>query len=803
MKKAALLWGALFVLQTLAFSQTITVKDREDLSPLELVTIVSQNPSVSAVTNARGETSITPFLQAIDIEVRRLGYKSARISMLQLKKMNGLILLEPNTLSMDQIVVSASRWKENASEVPNRISVLTPKDVSFQQPQTSADLLSVSGQVFVQKSQLGGGSPMIRGFSTNRVLISVDGVRMNNAIFRSGNLQNVINIDPFTIQQTEILFGPGSVMYGSDAIGGVMDFTTIKPVYSFSDKMEVSGNAQTRYSSANNEKTSHLTLQLGFDKLAYSGSVTYWDFDDLRMGKNGPDEYLRTFYVETNGTADQSITNSNPLIQKPTGYNQFNTLQKLRYRPAKNWDLEYAFTYSATSDYSRYDRLIRTRGSNPRSAEWNYGPQIWSMNHLSATYLGSNRFFDNAVIHTAYQFFKESRIDRDFGKLVRHTLTERVDVYSTSIDFSKNWNEKHTLSYGLDVVYNDVQSSGFDEDISTPNSQVDAQSRYPQATWFSGAVFAHYQYKQNEYLKWVSGLRYNYYQLDATFDTRFYPFPFTKTNLNDGAIIGSAGLIWNPVKTLTISGTLSTGFRSPNVDDMGKVFDSEPGSVVIPNPNLSSEYAYNAEFGIAQLIENRFKWDVSVFYTLLDNALVRRDFTLNGQDSILYDGELSQVQAIQNAAQATVWGIQGGIQVQLWRGLSVQSHLSYQTGEEELDSGETAPLRHAAPWFGVTRLHYSAKSWKLELNAQYNGEVSNADLAPSEQDKDYMYAIDENGNPYSPAWYTLNLKSQYRINEHWQLFAGLENITDIRYRPYSSGIVAAGRNVTLAVKAIF
>ncbi|WP_084607817.1 TonB-dependent receptor plug domain-containing protein [Prevotella dentasini] len=133
---------------------------------------------------------------------------------------------------LDEVVVSASKWRQNISEQPKRISVITPGESLFQNPQTAADLLELSGQVYVQKSQLGGGSPMIRGFATNRLLYSVDGIRMNTAIFRSGNLQNVISLDPFAMERTEVLFGPGSVIYGSDAMGGVMSFTTKNPVFS-------------------------------------------------------------------------------------------------------------------------------------------------------------------------------------------------------------------------------------------------------------------------------------------------------------------------------------------------------------------------------------------------------------------------------------------------------------------------------------------------------------------------------------------------------------------------------------------
>ena len=126
-------------------------------------------------------------------------------------------------------------WEEDKKEVPVKINTITKKEADFFNPQTSADLLTASNEVFVQKSQLGGGSPMIRGFAANSVLLVIDGVRMNNAIYRSGNLQNVISLDPNTIERTEVIFGPGSIIYGSDALGGVFSFTSRNPVLSGSD----------------------------------------------------------------------------------------------------------------------------------------------------------------------------------------------------------------------------------------------------------------------------------------------------------------------------------------------------------------------------------------------------------------------------------------------------------------------------------------------------------------------------------------------------------------------------------------
>ena len=134
--------------------------------------------------------------------------------------------------TLEGVVVSANKWEQKLNEVPNKIVKINKNDILRNNPQTSADLLGQSGNVFIQKSQLGGGSPMIRGFATNRVLLVADGVRMNNAIYRSGNLQNVISIDPLSTETAEVIFGPGTVIYGSDAIGGVMDFHTLQPRFS-------------------------------------------------------------------------------------------------------------------------------------------------------------------------------------------------------------------------------------------------------------------------------------------------------------------------------------------------------------------------------------------------------------------------------------------------------------------------------------------------------------------------------------------------------------------------------------------
>lgn len=793
----------LLTFSTLGFSQTLTVKDKESKEPLEAVVILSKDQRIYSATNAKGQVEISAFKNLKYIVIQSFGYERKVTSFSELEANAFQIYLEPALLSVNEVIVSANRWKQQSAEIPARISTISTKDITLQNPQTAADLLTLSGKVFMQKSQQGGGSPMIRGFATNRLLYAIDGVRMNTAIFRGGNIQNVISLDPFATEKAEVLFGPSSVIYGSDAIGGVMSFQTLTPKLAKEEKMTVSGNALMRYSSANNEQTGHFDVNLGWKKWATVTSISSNDFDDLRMGSRGPNEYLRPFYVIRQNNEDVIVANENPLVQKPTAYSQINLMQKFRFVPNEKWDFQYGFHWSETSPYSRYDRHIRyTNAGLPRYGQFDYGPQKWMMNNLAVLHQSKSLLVDELSIRVAHQFFEESRISRNINNPNRQIRIEEVTAYSVNIDATKATSGQNKIFYGVEYVLNDVNSIGINENIVT-NESANGPARYPQANWQSLGIYFNNQYKFTEKTLLQSGLRYNQFLLDATFDTTFYPFPFTEASLNDGALTGSVGVVHRPDEKWVLSSNVATAFRAPNVDDLGKVFDSAPGLVVVPNPDLKPEYAYNIDVNVAKLIGKNVKVDVSGYYTLLENALVRRNFTLNGEDQILYDGELSQVQAIQNAAKATVYGFQAGVEVKLPSGFNFSSDLNFQQGKEELDNGEKSPSRHAAPFFGISRIGFTTSKLELQLNVQYSDEVRFSHLAEEERNKPEIYATDANGNPFSPSWYTINFKSMYKLSDAFILTAGLENITDQRYRPYSSGLVAPGKNFVMALKARF
>ena len=705
---------------------------------------------------------------------------------------------------LHDFVFSASRWCQESESQPVKITRLSFEESNAFNPQTAADMLGLTGEVFIQKSQYGGGSPMIRGFATHRLLYSIDGVRMNSAIFRAGNLQNVISLDPFTVGSTEVLFGPGAVSYGSDAIGGAMVFSTLQPRLSDDSRPVAYGSATVRTATASNELTAHVHAGVGWKRWALLTSFTSSSFDDLEQGLHGPEEYIMPYIVipsiNANGEIDDIVAvNGDKRRQSPSGYSQMNFMQKVRYTPAAAWNLEYAFHLSETSEYARYDRHQRMRGGLPRYAEWNYGPQKWIMNHLRVEHAGGGAVYDSLRIDLALQRFEESRISRDLNKPTRETQSEKVDAWSANIDFLKNPFDALTISYGAEYVQNNVCSKGVATDIITGIDEPMA-ARYPKAQWYSAGLFAQADWHVTNRLNVAAGVRYNYYRIENDFSTAGYDIPFApRQSASAGSVSGNVGLNWRPTSGWLFRVNYARGFRAPNVDDMGKLFDSVDGCVTVPNPSLKPEYADNIEIGIAKRFGSFLTADVTAYYTRLDNAIVRRDYTFDGSPTMEYGGEECKVQALQNAAVANVWGVQAAVDARFAKWFYANASLNWQRGREELDNGEKSPSRHAAPLFGRAAIGYKCDRLTVEAFTAFQAECSADDMPEEEKGKTEFYALDKEGNAYSPGWITLNLRASYRFAGGLSLNATFENLTDRRYRPYSCGISAPGRNMTVSV----
>ncbi len=780
-------------------AQTIIVQDKFSKKPIPQATIQELETNRGAITNDRGEAELVGFSENGILLVRHPSYRPRKVKFAKLKELGYVINLTEEVFTMDDVVVAANKWEQNKIEIPQQIVDFSREKIALAEPATAADILSSSGEVFVQKSQLGGGSPMIRGFAANSVLIVIDGVRMNNAIYRSGNLQNVITLDPNNLQGAEVVFGPGSVVYGSDALGGVMDFHTVNPTFS-NTGLGIKAGGFTRYASAANAVTGNFNFEVNQTNFASYTSLTYSNFNDLRTGNRRTDKFpdfgKRFEYVETLNGVDRVVQNENVNRQVGSGYNQTNFLQKFRWKLGSFSDLSYGLHYSTSSDIPRYDRLIERRNGELRNAEWYYGPQEWQMHNIQSRFFYPTKLFDQLKITGAIQLIEESRNDRRLNSTTLRNRVEQVDVFSLNLDFEKAFGFRGELYYGIELVQNLVSSSAKTIDIVDGTEGL-TSTRYPEDSEFGNkAIYVSTKNHINDKLIWNLGFRYTITGLRADFiDRGFFVLPFSEINNTNSSLNGSLGLVYLPNDKLKLNTVVSTGFRAPNVDDTGKIFDSEPGAVVVPNPDIKPETSNNWEYGITYKPNTYLELGLTNYYTFLRDALVRRPFTLNGESQIIYDGLLSDVFAEVNVGEAFIWGFSLALKAKLNKWLSFRTIYNYIEGEDTI---ENLPIRHVSPSFGQASLIYIADKLTSSFSINYQGGIAFEDLAPSEQNKTHLYTTDG-----ALAWYTLNLSNSYQLNENFTINFNLENILDTHYRAYSSGISAPGFNAVIALRATF
>ncbi len=713
-------------------------------------------------------------------------------------------------MEMDEAVIAARKFPWAIQLIANQVSVISAKEIAQANQPNTADLLQNSGQVLVQKSQQGGGSPIMRGFEANKILLVVDGVRMNNAIYRAGHLQNSITINQFSLEKIEIVNGPGSVLYGSDALGGVIHFYTKSPEFSNSKKILVKGNVASRYASTNNEITNQVSLSVANNKWGSYTSYTQSAFGDLRQGANRSDAMgdlgKRNFYQGRINGKDTMLVNDNPNIQKGSAYQQYDLIQKVVWKQNKNVSHVVNFQLSNSTNVPRYDRLTETNSAGVfKSAEWYYGPQ----NRLLLSYqaqLKHGKFYDQGNITLSHQAIEESRHNRGWNKTSLNHRVENVTVNAINLDFEKQYKHR-MIRYGLESNFNEVTSTANAENIIT-GSRSALDTRYPDG---GSSTSSHAIYLSEEItfgkLAIYEEVRYTNSQLRATFnDQTFFPFPFKEIVQNNHSLVADVSACYRTNNNWKFSLLLSSGFRTPNLDDLAKVFESTKGdtignnssigTLIVPNKDLKPEFANNYEIGLSK------KWSVAqfkvnTFFTDLTNAIVTQNSTFDGNEFIPYGDTLCRVQKNVNAGKAYIYGVSANIEHQLNAGFSFAANVNYTKGMISSNS-PASPLDHIAPIYGKASLNYDHQNWSASFYTLFNGAKKLKDYNVAGEDN-LIYAT-ANG---LPAWHTLNLRANYNVNKNIDLQMAIENITDKNYRVFGSGISASGRNVLFAIKGNF
>jgi len=724
------------------------------------------------------------------------------------------LLAQSDTSSkrLQDVVIYANKFPTLSKNIVQRVVALTDKALIQQQANT-ADILTASGQVFVQKSQAGGGSPVVRGFEASRVLLMVDGVRMNSAIFRAGHLQNIITVDNMILDRVEIIYGPSSTLYGSDALGGVVNLFTKQPqlfksnITSKKAAWNVDGNLVYRYGNGQNEQRQHIDINIANNKWAYLTSFTNSSFGDLRQGNKRsstyPDFGKRFFYVARENNIDVVKDNSASVnIQKLSGYNQTDLLQKLMYQPNENTTHILNVQISNSSNINRYDRLTETSKGLPVYSEWYYGPQVRNMIGYKLTKSQLNGYFQKLTTNVNYQHLEESRMSRRFKSNDKEYRFEAVDMVGLNMDLLHQ-GKSSALNIGVESYYNNVGSTAYSNNIAT-NVRSSIATRYSDGPTNMANYALYAQHTQFLKGNWVlnTGLRLNSVQLNANFkDTALMHFPFTDANQDNTAITGNIGMAYNGAAGLRVSFGASSGFRAPNVDDLTKVFDTRTGYVVVPNKDLKPEYTYNTELNVSKTTST-YSIGASLFYTWFKNALVVDKFKWNNASSILYQGIMSDVYATQNKAKAIVYGFNVNGSANLTPNTILAATYTYTKGnytnQKPIGLNTALPLDHIPPSYGRIGLKHELKKFSAEIFTVFNGWKRIEDYNLNGEDNE-IYATKDG----MPAWQIWNINTSYQPTKKLNLSLQIENIADLNYRYFASGISALGRNYVVQARYSF
>jgi len=704
--------------------------------------------------------------------------------------------------NLNEVIISGNKFSEKKKNIVQKVDVISQKQMTQMNAQSLADVLINTGQVFVQKSQQGGGSPVIRGFEASRIQLSIDGIRHNNAIFRTGHLQNIISFDNTSLERVEVLSGPASTVHGADALGGVIMIKTIDPKFAKNNKVAVTGaQALVRYSTVNQEKTVNVGMHIGNNKVASFTNITYSTFDDLVQGKNGVDSIMnlwkKKFIIAQINGQDSMIANPDAYKQLSTGYSQVDILEKVSILQGKKIKHGLNFQLSTTSNIPRYDRLSETSNGIAKNAEWYYGPQFRTLAAYTFDAVKMNGFFSDLTANLSHQHWTESRNNRGYQKTTIARRTENINVIGYNVAL-RHKDDRHELTIGADGQFNLLKSDAHKTDIFT-GAETKIDTRYPDGKNnmnLFGLFFQHTLKLAEGKVVINDGLRFNYTTLHSTLiDTAVqFNIPVTDLKQANKALTGNLGVAFMPTDELRLTANLSSGFRSPNFDDMTKVFESTNSMLIVPNKDLKPEYSQNAEIGIGYT-NGSFELNTYGFYTLFNNAMVIDKYTYNGQDSILYNGNMTQVYASQNKAHAFLYG--GGVDATYRPMLhfSIYGSVNYTYGRFNQGDSLLIPLDHIPPVTGRFGIRYATSKWYTELYSLYNGKKKLVDYNLAGEDN-LPYAT-PNG---SPSWYTVNFRAGVTITKYVQVQAGIENILDRNYRYFASGMSAPGRNFVLAVR---
>lgn len=644
---------------------------------------------------------------------------------------------------LSEVVVTAQRKQQQNLLVPFSVDILSQQSITELNPRTTPEALMAMNGVFVQKTNHGGGSPFVRGVTGNQTLILVDGIRLNNSTFRYGPNQYLNTIDPCTIKRIEVAKGTGSVQYGTDAIGGVVHVITREPQFTTS-RPATNGRILAKYMTGNMEKTIRGEVIHSGNKAALLAGITKRDFGDLIGG-------------DTTGR------------QSPSGYEEWSVDIKAKFLLREKIQLVIANQFLRQGHVPVYHKVkLENFGLNEMD------PQQRLLSYGRLIIQGNSALLKETAVTISFQQGIEGRSSQKNGSNLLRKERDQTSTVGITADILSEFNKVWTANSGAEVYLDKVGSTRKDI-TTTTGATVSKRGLYPDRSEYRN--YSLYSLHHFRYRSWVldAGLRFN------TFDIHITDTTLGTVNITPAALVGNAALLFTISREQTVYASFSSGYRAPNVDDMGTLgivdFRYE-----VPAANLRPEKSQHTELGY-KFQGKKFNGTIAAYYMHLNNLITR----------IKVEGEMIsgyQVYKKENTEFAYIKGIETGFNWQLSRQFIFSGGASYTYGQ---NLSRHEPLRRIPPLNGRLMTTWRTAKWMGAAEWQFATKQSRLAQVDKEDNR-----IPAGG---TPGWNIINIYGGYKLDKI-QFSTGVQNMLNKDYRTHGSGINGVGRSawITISIK---
>ncbi len=671
---------------------------------------------------------------------------------------------EGSLSTLDTIVVTATRSPGTSFDSPYTTEVISSQEVSQGMYRTTPEALRGVPGVMVQKTSHGQGSPFIRGFTGFRNLLLIDGIRLNNSVFRDGPNQYWNTVDLLSINRLEVVKGPSSVLYGSDAIGGTINAITKGPT-GYGQGLNSGGRLYYRTSSAERSHTGRGELSTtANNEWGLFVGATGKHFGDLQGG---------------HGTRRQTNT----------GYDEYDTDFKAEYFLNPNTKIVAAHQRVRQNNVPRTHKTTAAKSFNGTTIGSDLKRDLDQERELTYIQLyveNQGSFIETAKISLSHQRQSETR-DRVKSNGSRSLQGFDVNTLGFWAQFESTSPIGH-LVYGVEYYHDNVNSFSSTNAIQGPVAD--------DASYDLVGVFIQDTLDVSDAIDVILGARFNYARADA--NSVRDPNSGTKISLTEdwNSFIGSVRVVshldsedhWN------LYGGVSQGFRAPNLSDLTRFDTARSNEIETPAPGLDSEAYVSFEVGLKANYDD-FTMQAAYFYTDIQDMIVR---TPTG-NTISGDSEVTK----RNAGDGFVQGIELDASYRFHPQWTVFAAVTWMEGEVNTFPTSAPvvsrePLDRLMPLTGLVGLRWDDPAGNFWIEglltiADNQDKLSTRDAADTQR-------IPPGG---TPGYEVFSIRSGWRLQDNVNLILAVENITNEDYRVHGSGQNEPGRNFVIGMDITF